>query len=78
MFPSISSPLDVVLFGGIVDPWIEKGPTIAVISAMYSYPVMDQLCILYPKKQYRNCNILKLYNMNCLVAQPSAFGSHCC
>ena len=32
IFPSISSPLDAVLFGGIIDPWIEKGITIAVIS----------------------------------------------
>ena len=65
--PSISSPLDAVFFGGIIDPWIHKGPITAVFESLYSYTVMQ-----------RQQTISKASNMDCLAAQPSAFGSPCC
>jgi hypothetical protein len=65
--PSISSPLDAVFFRGIIDPWIHKGPIIAVFQSLCSYPVMQ-----------RQQTISKTSYMDCLAAQPSAFGSPCC
>ena len=67
IFPSISSPLDAVFFGGIIDPWIHKGPITVVFQSLYSYTVMQ-----------RQQTISKASYMDCLAAQPSAFGSPCC
>ena len=55
------------LGGGIIDPWIHKGPIIVVFQSLYSYPVMQ-----------RQQTISKASYMDCLAAQPSAFGSPCC
>jgi hypothetical protein len=47
--------------GGIIDPWIEKGPTIAVIS-IYVFLSCDAEATDYIQRSniHRNCNIPKL------------------